>query len=289
MDQGLRLFKYFPPERVDVLRSGRICFSSPLNLNDPFELKPPIQLFESAEEMAAALSVKIDREMQSNPPDLPPDLSPELKGINREQFVELLRGKVQDRIPDLIARLMPAVEEGIERFYSSADKRIGVLCLTEFPDNLLMWAHYAGAHAGFVVEFDPSHSFFNQQRSDVDELRYLRPIIYSSERPILTLSTARDISTLLTKSTHWEYEKEWRMMVDLNDASEIKVVGDNAYHLFGFPRESIRSVILGCRMSESVKHDICQALSFFEGRPPDLYQSETCKKKFVLNFSKIQI
>lgn len=28
---------------------------------------------------------------------------------------------------------------------------IGLLCLTEKPDNLLMWAHYADSHAGFVV------------------------------------------------------------------------------------------------------------------------------------------
>jgi hypothetical protein len=32
-------------------------------------------------------------------------------------------------------------------------KALGILCLTETPDNHLMWVHYAAGHAGFVVGF----------------------------------------------------------------------------------------------------------------------------------------
>ncbi|SDO59033.1 hypothetical protein SAMN04490208_4280 [Pseudomonas poae] len=50
-----RLFKYLHPDRVDVLKTGKICFSSPTNLNDPFELKPPLRLYESEESMWATV------------------------------------------------------------------------------------------------------------------------------------------------------------------------------------------------------------------------------------------
>lgn len=34
---------------------------------------------------------------------------------------------------------------------------LGNLSLTEKPDNLLMWSHYAQQHMGFVIEFDSSN------------------------------------------------------------------------------------------------------------------------------------
>ena len=43
----LRLFKYFHPERTDVLRNAAIRFSSTKVLNDPFELKPYISGFSN--------------------------------------------------------------------------------------------------------------------------------------------------------------------------------------------------------------------------------------------------
>lgn len=286
MDQDFRLFKYCPPARTDVLRTGRICFSSPLNLNDPFELKPPMQLFESDGEMADAVLEKLYSELVKNPPELPEGLE---ERLTQDEYIELMKQIIQQKLPDFMARLAPGIEEGYSRFYSVAEERMGMLCLTESPDDLLMWAHYAAAHTGFVIEFDPLHAFFNQRRSDVDEIRYLRRVVYSPKRPMLTLTTAKDLSALLTKSSHWEYEREWRMMVDLHDASENKVFGDDQYHLFDFPRESIRSVIFGCRISEATKLEIRQILREFGGCQPSLIQCEVDKRLFKLNLNQIKI
>ncbi|MDH4560666.1 DUF2971 domain-containing protein [Pseudomonas sp. BN411] len=285
MDQEIRIFKYFPPARTDVLSTGIICFSSPLNLNDPFELKPPVQLFESDGEMASRVFEKLELELLSNPPGLPPEMDGKL---THEEYIDLLKDGIRRNLPTFMSRLAPGIEEGYARFYSIAEERIGILCLTESPDDLLMWAHYAAAHTGFVVEFDPKHPFFDQRRSNVDELRHLRRVVYSSERPTLTLSTAKDLSALLTKSIHWGYENEWRMMVDLNDASEVKIIGSNRYHLFDFPRASIRSVILGCRMDDETKMEIHQALNGFDGTRPTILQCEVNKKMFRLDFGEIK-
>ncbi|MCD4558763.1 hypothetical protein [Lelliottia nimipressuralis] len=38
------MYKYLPPERVDVLETNLICFNNPLNFNDPFEFNTSFKL-----------------------------------------------------------------------------------------------------------------------------------------------------------------------------------------------------------------------------------------------------
>lgn len=156
VDQELRLFKYFPPARTDVLRTGRICFSSPLNLNDPFELKPPMQLFESEGEMAEAVLTKLYFELMKNPPKLPEELEGK---FTQDEYIELMKLSIQQKLPGFMERLAPGIEEGYSRFYSLAEERMGMLCLTESPDDLLMWAHYAAAHTGRLSSLTPCTPF----------------------------------------------------------------------------------------------------------------------------------
>lgn len=43
------MYKYLPPERIDILQNNLICFNNPLNFNDPFEFNTSFKLnnFES--------------------------------------------------------------------------------------------------------------------------------------------------------------------------------------------------------------------------------------------------
>ena len=181
--------------------------------------------------------------------------------LSKDQFLQMLRTQILSSefgISVAIKKLMPEIAN---RFNATTEQRMGILCLTEEPDDLLMWAHYGCSHEGFVIELDPKASFFNQRRSEVDEFRHLRPVIYSSSRPTLTFSQAKDLSALLTKSDHWAYEKEWRMMLDLNDASAVISVGGKRFHLFEFQPETIKSVIFGARMAERKKMEILDLIS----------------------------
>jgi hypothetical protein len=179
-----------------------------------------------------------------------------------------------------LKRLMPDLHA---RFNTEMEKRVGILCLTEVPDDILMWAHYACSHEGYVIEFDPEASFFHQQRSAQDEFRHLRPVNYSNIRPLLTFDNA-DFKALLTKSEHWAYEREWRIMVDLSDASTVLTVHEKNYHLFAFPPCSIKSVILGSRMHQA-KRD--RVLSLISASPTlahvTCYQAMTDDTFFKLN------
>ena len=103
--------------------------------------------------------------------------------------------------------------------------KIGISCMTESGwDNTLMWAHYANSYSGICIEYDL------HELKEFDGLLY--PVIYSAERPVISLndfglvdqllgkeqtevsneSTARLITYLLVKGLDWKYEQEWRFL-----------------------------------------------------------------------------
>jgi hypothetical protein len=111
-----------------------------------------------------------------------------------------------------------------------------------------MWAHYASSHSGYVIEFDNTHPFFSENSNEPDVLWRLQKIVYTQERPKTVVSELDFVKILLTKSLSWEYEREWRVIKPLNDADRILPGNPLPIHLFDFPPQSIRSVILGKRM-----------------------------------------
>lgn len=132
--------------------------------------------------------------------------------------------------------------------------RTAVLSLTEAPDHLLMWSHYADQHRGFVLEFDARHGFFDQRQADDDEFHHVRKVQYSEYRPSTTIEFFLSPRTLLTKSVEWKYEQEWRMLVDLARFAHRPVSsGGQEIHLVSLPPECITGVILGSRMPEETR------------------------------------
>ena len=52
----------------------------------------------------------------------------------------------------MIKRMQIAMDNG--EFCKQFSDNVGICSLTKDPLNLLMWAHYAQHHKGFVVEFE---------------------------------------------------------------------------------------------------------------------------------------
>ncbi|WP_177409238.1 DUF2971 domain-containing protein [Pseudomonas sp. Irchel s3h9] len=274
------LFKYLHPDRIDVLEACKICFASPLNLNDPFELKPPIRLYETEETMWATLDLLLPKMVEETFAGLPPAAR---ALITKEQIESRARSQMLSKnggIVSILRDLTPALHS---RFKEEMEKKVGILCLTETPDDLLMWAHYACSHEGFVIEFDTESAFFNQRRSQKDDFRHLKPVQYSTVRPPLTFDNG-NITAMLTKSEHWSYEREWRMMVDLSDSTNTLSFHGKTYHLFEFPPSCITSVILGARMPEAIRAGFLELIK----ETPTLshiicYQASTDDTLFKLN------
>ncbi|MBQ6752320.1 MAG: DUF2971 domain-containing protein [Clostridia bacterium] len=100
-------------------------------------------------------------------------------------------------------------------------------CLTTSPTNRLMWSHYADSHKGICIEYDLS-SFIAETT--------LLPVVYSSNRPQLpwkyVISLTGDstekatkalFSTLFTKDEIWQYENEWRIIIQKSNEPNIEV------------------------------------------------------------------
>lgn len=253
----MRLYKYLHPDRIDVLRNGNIRFSSPRVLNDPFELKPHISALAPKEEIHSGFETKLPDILADEYAKLPAQFR---RRVPLKRFQELAKAQ----LPELKAQLQGFTEMAVpmaQRIMSEKfEEMVGILCLTESPANLLMWAHYADSHQGFVVEFDADSPFFDQRENPEDDLRHLRKVIYREQRPSLVLSEMEDFSPFLTKGVDWSYEAEWRMMLPLSSAPVVIGEGPTAVHLYEFPKFAIRSVILGCRIPEPKALEIRQVL-----------------------------
>lgn len=180
-----------------------------------------------------------------------------------------------------------------EGFSKAADLHIGVLSLSEIWDNLLMWAHYADSHRGFVLAFDSNHSFFDQRKTADDLIRYLRQVKYTQERPKLTLTDLLNPelshdervdlfldSFIFSKGAVWSYEKEWRMLMALEDADYQLENGD--IYLFRYPPEMLKSIVMGHRAGSDLIRRMKSILNDDDLRHVKLLQASTEESDYRL-------
>lgn len=243
----MKLFKYVHPQRIDILENNMICFSTPHQLNDPFELNPHIKDVATQETYNSSIKENVAK------------LRGDYSKLSRNSRRTMTYDDFARQVSDLTHKgLTSEVKLGMAtKAKEIIDKELtgktGILSLTERPDNLLMWAHYADSHQGFIIEFDPESSFFNQRRSNVDEYGYLREVKYSETRPSLILEEIKDLSPYLTKGNVWKPECEWRMMLPICMRNKELSCGHN---LFSFPALAIKSIIFGCRTTDITKNRV---------------------------------
>lgn len=281
------LFKYVPPERIDILTKKLLRFTQPGAFNDPFETFP---CFAGLSEDCMADVMKDHRPSREKIEKMVEEsLAEELRkqfGANPPPaLVEALRRNpfVQERISEIgpiSEKLMREfLSENGELFSSltvnaaldAINRQFGLLCLTEKPDNLLMWAHYANSHTGLVFEFNEKHSFFNRAEKPKELGRCLHKIAYVKTRPQRILfgpqmdeddflaGWAKDI--FFSKSEHWSYEEEWRMIEYLRDCKQVIKDQPHDTCLFPVPLECIMRVIFGCKTSDDVKSLVRHAIA----------------------------
>lgn len=190
----MKVYKYVSPELWDkILKAKQIRFTQPEVFNDPFEMQPfyeplaedPEILKDLNETEARNLLETLFAEQYSN-------LAVETQNLVSREFLTAFAGMVAPlsvrHAPELLDGFTEAIRTGL---YKGFNENIGVLALTEKADNLLMWAHYAKNHKGFAIEFDREHNYFHQQLTPADELRYIRKVRYTEQRPNIRISTLR--------------------------------------------------------------------------------------------------
>lgn len=249
-----KYFKYHAPDKREwtqcIFENNEIYFATPKDFNDPFDSVRRFVYPTSPTERERFFKACVRLSL----PHLPAEVA-DLKA----------RGSVGagDDIPHM--------EKICDELTYEMQQLNAVFCMTEKKDNILMWAHYAGQHTGFCLEFRTDNPFFSR----------VRPVIYCRYLPkqdlveFLTADISRLPLYLVTKAEDWAYEKEWRL------AGPAPGPGPREY-----PSESLTGVILGCRMDEKNKEQIKRWCREREPRPT-LYEAKQKRSEFGLDIIPI--
>ncbi|OLF76367.1 hypothetical protein AWH60_06135 [Pseudoalteromonas haloplanktis] len=251
MEGLVYLFKYFEPARTDVIEDSTIRLTQPVDFNDPFEFKPVVSSVATQEEFNRLFEEIIDAQVEKTLASYPLELR---NLIPEKQLIEKTREFIKNNEGLIDSCFKNLGKETTRIFNEKSNELIGVFCLTEQKDNLLMWSHYADSHRGFCVKFDASDSFFDSRRGDKDEFYHLREVKYLAERPNKTLINMSGIDLLLLKSDVWAYEKEWRFCGVLNDSDIQRKLGASDIHLFKYPQRIVKEIILGVNATQELEN-----------------------------------
>lgn len=251
------LYKYRAIDEATIDHTQRIFtdrelyFSAINQFNDPFDCTWKYSFDSTDQQLKAYLRKQSAR------------LHPEWNRSQTRTWISANSIIKQTRNPNMAIQ-MRELEEGIT-------SEIGVLSLSRIPDDILMWSHYANSHAGFCLQFnDDEQTPFLAELLEVsyrDEYPIMNPIIDNYE--------VRYTKALLTKATHWEYEKEWRV-IDYTNGPGIRQ----------FPKHLLSGVIFGCRISdehEALLREWCKA---FDG-DVSLYRAKEAESSYTLDIARI--
>lgn len=263
------LYKYLPPERLDVLSGLRIRFTQVSALNDPFESLPAATI-EKPEWYRPYFARRIDEEIRrrgiSN--------RSERRAYERrgwKDFGHFLRCYTD-------GEWLAELSQSVQRMGDAID---GCLSLSATCTNILMWSHYTKNHTGYVLGFNAGHEFFG------DSVTAVR---YSSQRPKINPFEARHSADIFyTKSADWSYEQEYRKFLPFGDSHKLpngnyfvpydESAGVEAPSsrvvLVPLPKDAIRCVVLGWKSVDELREGIAGALAshglsdvpIFQARP----------------------
>lgn len=236
------LFKYCPigKNQLSALAQKKIWYSKPAGFNDPFDTKFYV------------------------------------RGRSRKFEQKLVSQKIStflDKdISDTILTLKRTVDELLGDFKKGIEN-LGILSLASNNKNLLMWSHYASAHKGMCLEFKRIND------TALADDKKTKPMSYNDSYPSIHVTSilsetdtlSNKIRILHTKSKHWEYEQEWRHVVEQGDM------------LYAWPA-TLTSVYFGCKAEMP---DIHLVKSIIADSNVKYYKAELYKGKFGIYFKEI--
>lgn len=279
----MKIYKYLHEDRIEnILEDNIFRFTQPEEFNDPFELRPVLRFAHDDYSLYSTL----DDNFESTLKEEYKKNSDINTNMTFESFLTFGKTK-QKEIKELTKSFLTSKEftkKLNETHYKAANKNIGILCLTKNYNNLLMWAHYANSHKGFVVELDGDNSFFKQDLDNENLMGKLKKVIYSNKRPSESFEKMNIESAYLTKSEEWKYEEEYRMFTSFEKAFKI----DNTVYLYNFTPDIIMSIYCGVNMSEANKEKIKKLIKLERLQHINLFQSEISEQHFKLKFNSIE-
>jgi len=251
-NRPIKLYKYFSPQRWTFFQDLRLRYSPFGAFNDPFEGRPEVTALgdpvrvnkavqdavgETVKEIYGALSVA-DREK-----------------VSLEKVMEL--ASTSEMKVHISEALSDALRMSVSQLANRFDQTLGALCLCEERYNLLMWAHYAESHSGFQLEFDPTLVAQNKDGST----EHLFRICYQERRPSGRFDQLTESEIMLSKSSHWSYEREWRIFRTLASAVVTHPATPYPICLFDVLPKAVTGIVFGARMDPAIEANIRNAIN----------------------------
>ena len=207
-----------------LIKNKKLYRTTPSGFNDPYDCLVEIDNNASDEDLLAWLRQYFRNQA----------FDPEVwqkQGTRLSKYIENNNNSLE-------ANDRPPVIELIQTTLQEIVNKSRIICFSKSRENLLMWAHYADKHSGYCLTFDANKLKGERNLIGLFEVDYpedqSRPLIQLSPGEIGSHELAEKI--LLTKSLHWRYEEE------------VRLIWVNREEYFVFQAESLTGIVFGAKM-----------------------------------------
>ena len=224
MDEPKILYKYMSAERALLVLpesgNGTLRVTQPATLNDPFECASKL--------------------VSDNPNGVV-----DVKEIIEKLKIFSPKGSVSERDLQSSSTVF-GTHNWSQLLRKLLSLRFGIVSFSASPLNPLLWAHYADSGKGVVIGYDISIL-----KKFTNEHEILRPVQYQDQLPIVSESLVvrpdNGLQNLmLMKSKHWQYEEEWRLILEISGTTGTGQNDENGVPicLCSIPNEAVVEVIV---------------------------------------------
>ena len=214
-----------------ILTENELYFSAPSQFNDPFDAQIPF-LYKEEDLTLANIRKRLSYEVRKNNPD--PRINDNVVSGIVTSIIEK-GGYTPDEINNRVLEYMDEYKKHINRTWT-------ICSFTIHPDNLLMWSHYADSHRSFCVGLDTNYV---EKINDITII----PVEYSEGFPNLPILNDHDeyYKLITTKSTHWGYEDEYRVVRLTEFGNIVKL-----------PNEAYTQLIFGLKIDPEIRKEVIE-------------------------------
>lgn len=213
----------------DTIVRNKLFFKNPFEFNDPFDCQLTVTVENVSPEKLAQFGIIL--------------YSMTIPGFNTESTDRVINAAHTNK------NLSEQISQSLKEVIDQLNNATMIHCLSEVPDDILMWSHYASAHSGITIGYN-KNKLLKHFKNNVFKVDYhdnypsLIEFIDNFPNPLNSMKLF-----LLRKSTHWKYEKEWRVLQ----------MSKNKY--FDIPKDIIESLIFGCRCKKPIRDRIIKEVS----------------------------
>lgn len=225
----------------EMLIENKMWFSNPQDFNDPFDCKKNLEENYS------------DSEIKSYLVSL---------GVSRFEVTQLAKNIKQSDFKKIVS---DSIDNHINKSY--------ICCFSEKKDDLLMWGHYTYGHSGVCMRFD--------MRYDTNFFTFPVKVKYSDDYPKVNYLKNHNETVdkiLTTKSNHWSYEKEIRVIKPFETKNKIS-----------FKKESLKEIIFGARTDKKVIDEIIDLMSLNGYKNVVFTKAILNNHEYKLDFKEINV